>query len=231
MLYLAFTIGIMSSFHCVGMCGPIVLALPVHRGSKARQMASLLAYNLGRVGTYTLLGAALGGLGGVAVWVGYLRYLSIAAGVLMLLYVLWPTRLDRMLKVPAIWQKEVARLKTHMARHLHSRKLRSLGTLGILNGLLPCGLVYLALISSIATGSLLGGAAYMFMFGLGTLPAMMAVGFFKQWFSPTLRSRVRRLTPILMAVAGIWLLGRGLLIDFPTISGASTEIPLCHGGK
>ncbi|MPR32520.1 sulfite exporter TauE/SafE family protein [Cytophagaceae bacterium SJW1-29] len=225
--------GIISSFHCVGMCGPIALALPIHRGSKVRQIAGLLTYNLGRVGTYALLGAAIGALGGAVLWVGYLRYLSIAAGTLMLLYVLWPARLDRVLKVPVFWQKAVARLKSGMAQHLQSRKLSGWAVLGMLNGLLPCGLVYLALVSSIATGTLLNGAAYMFFFGLGTLPAMMAVGFFKQWFSPALRSRMRRLTPVLMAVAGIWLVGRGLLIQLPSpflVSGTPTELPICHGG-
>ena len=121
-----------------------------------------------------------------------------------------------------------------MAQYLRSRKLGGWAALGMLNGLLPCGLVYLALISSVAAGSFLNGAAYMFAFGLGTLPAMMAVGFFKQWFSPTLRSRMRRLTPVLMAVAGIWMVGRGLMIQLPTLlptSGAPTEIPLCHSGK
>jgi uncharacterized protein len=233
MTLLAFTLGLMSSFHCVGMCGPIALALPIHHGSR-RQIVGLLAYNLGRIGTYALLGAGIGALGGAVLWVGYLRYLSMAAGVLMLLYVLWPARMDRVMKVPAVWQRAVARLKSGMGQYLRSRKLSGWATLGMLNGLLPCGLVYLALISSIATGSLLNGAAYMVAFGLGTLPAMMAVGFFKQWFSPLLRSRMRRLTPVLMAIAGMWLLGRGLLIQFPTLSlhpGTPTEIPLCHSGK
>lgn len=231
MILLAFTLGLMSSFHCVGMCGPIALALPIHQGSKVRQVAGLLAYNAGRVGTYALLGAGIGALGGAVLWVGYLRYLSIAAGALMLLYVLWPARLDRVLKVPAVWQRAVARLKSGMGLYLRSRSLRGWTALGMLNGLLPCGLVYLALISSIATGGFLNGAAYMFAFGLGTLPAMMAVGFFRQWFSPALRSRMRRLTPVLMAVAGIWLVGRGLLIEFPALSGTPAEIPLCHSGN
>ena len=234
MILLAFTLGLMSSFHCVGMCGPIALALPIHQGSKGRQILGLLTYNFGRISTYAVLGAAIGALGGAVVWVGYLRYLSIAAGALMLLYILWPARLDPFLKVPAFWQRAVARLKIGMAQYLRSRKLGGWAALGMLNGLLPCGLVYLALISAVAAGSFLNGATYMFAFGLGTLPAMMAVGFFKQWFSPALRSRMRRLTPVLMAVAGIWLVGRGLLIQFPSLlpsSGAPTEIPLCHSGK
>ncbi|WP_373514332.1 sulfite exporter TauE/SafE family protein [Persicitalea sp.] len=230
--FLAFTLGLMSSFHCVGMCGPIALALPIHQGSRGRQVVGLLTYNLGRAGTYALLGAGIGALGGAVLWVGYLRYLSIMAGAAMLLYVLWPARLDRVLKTPVFWQKAVGKLKSRMAAQLRSKRLHGWAALGMLNGLLPCGLVYLALISSIATGNAMSGTIYMFAFGLGTLPAMMAVGFFKQWFSPTLRSRMRRLTPIFVAVAGIWLLGRGLLIEFPALfpqSGTHVELPLCHG--
>ncbi len=232
MILLAFTLGLMSSFHCVGMCGPIALALPIHHGSRGRQVAGLLTYNLGRAGTYALLGAGIGALGGAVLWMGYLRYLSMAAGAAMLLYVLWPARLDHVLKTPPFWQKGVGQLKSRMAAQLRSKKFHGWAALGMLNGLLPCGLVYLALISSIATGSAASGAAYMFAFGLGTMPAMMAVGFFKQWFSPALRSQMRRLTPILVAVAGIWLLGRGLLIEFPALSpqsGVPVELPLCHG--
>ncbi|GHB71607.1 sulfite exporter TauE/SafE family protein [Persicitalea jodogahamensis] len=233
MLLLAFTLGLMSSFHCVGMCGPIALALPVHHGSRWRQVTGLLTYNLGRVGTYTLLGAGIGALGGAVLWMGYLRYLSIVAGAAMLMYVFWPTHLDRILKTPLFWQKAIGQLKSRMAAQLRSQKLHSWAALGMLNGLLPCGLVYLALISSVATGSAISGGVYMLAFGLGTLPAMMAVGFFKQWFSPSLRGQMRRLTPVFVAVAGIWLLGRGLWIRVPAglpASGETTELPVCHGG-
>jgi hypothetical protein len=158
-----------------------------------------------------------------------LRYLSIAAGVVMLLYAVWPSRLDHVLRVPAFWQKSVAKVKSGMAGLLHSRSVAGWVALGMLNGLLPCGMVYLAVVSAVAMGSAQQGAAYMFLFGLGTIPAMMAVGFFKQWFSPVVRTKMRRLTPILMAVAGVWLVARGLMIQFPVnFSGAPTEIPLCH---
>lgn len=232
MLFLAFSLGLMSSFHCVGMCGPIALALPIHKGSKSRQLGGLLTYNLGRASTYALLGALIGALGGAVAWVGYLRYLSVAAGVLMILYAVWPSRLDHAFRVPGFWQKSVGKVKAGMARLLQSRSVAGWVALGMLNGLLPCGMVYLAVVSAVAMGSAANGAAYMFFFGLGTIPAMMAVGFFKHWFSPVVRTKMRRLTPILMAVAGVWLVARGLMIQVPVnFFGAPAEIPVCHGGS
>jgi uncharacterized protein len=230
--YLALSLGLMSSFHCVGMCGPIALALPVHKGTRARQVAGLLAYNGGRAATYALLGGLFGLLGSSFALMGYLRYLTIGIGLLMLAYVLWPAALESRLHPPRVWQRAVQAIKSRMARLLSSRNVAGWAGLGMLNGLLPCGLVYMAVISSVATGSALTGAGFMFLFGLGTLPAMMAVGFFKQIFTPTLRTRIRKFTPVLVAVAGLWIVVRGLLIQ-PPVSGPSsagtrTEIPLCH---
>ena len=113
---------------------------------------------------------------------------------------------------------------------LKSRKMHGWLLLGMLNGLLPCGMVYLALISSVATGSILGGGLFMFLFGAGTLPMMMTVGFFKNWFTPALRTRMRKLTPVMLVVAGIWLVGRGVFIEYPSGKvGSSSEITICHG--
>lgn len=232
--YLALSMGLMSSFHCVGMCGPIALALPVHKGSRWQQVVGLLAYNGGRATTYALLGGLFGLLGSSFALMGYLRYLTIGAGLLMLAYVLWPAKLESRLHPPRVWQQFVQTIKSRMGRLLSSRSVAGWIGLGMLNGLLPCGLVYMAVVSSVATGSALRGAGFMFLFGLGTVPAMMAVGFFKQWFTPTLRTRIRRLTPVLVAVAGIWIVVRGVLIHPPTTEGVGhgthTEIPVCHKG-
>lgn len=228
--YLALSMGLLSSFHCIAMCGPIALALPIQKGNKFQQFAGLVFYNGGRTLTYAALGIALGSLGSSFAWIGYLRYLSIFSGVLMLLYVLWPAHLDSYFHPPKFWQKFIQYLKKQMGEMLRSRKMPSWFLLGILNGLLPCGLVYLALISSIATGNAFSGGLYMLMFGLGTLPAMMAVGFFKQWFSISLRSRVRKLTPIMLAIAGILLVMRGILIQYPSTNSANiNSITICHG--
>ncbi|GAB2768424.1 sulfite exporter TauE/SafE family protein [Rhabdobacter roseus] len=230
--YLAFSMGLLSSFHCVGMCGPIALALPIHRGSRAQQVLGLLAYNGGRALTYALLGSLFGLLGSSFLWMGYLRYVTLAVGVLMVGYVLWPAYLERHLRPPGWWQRAVQRVKGQMARLLGRRHVGGWVLLGSLNGLLPCGMVYMAVISSVATGSALNGGLFMFTFGLGTLPAMMAVGYFKQWFTPPLRTRLRRLTPFLLALAGTWIVARSLFIQPPGTlphAGTSTEIPVCHG--
>lgn len=228
--YLALSMGLLSSFHCIAMCGPIALALPVQKGNKLQQFAGLAFYNIGRTLTYASLGIALGSLGSSFAWIGYLRYLSIFSGILMLLYVLWPARLYPYFHPPKFWQKFIQHLKKQMGEMLRSRKMQSWFLLGILNGLLPCGLVYLALISSIATGNAFSGGLYMLMFGVGTLPAMMAVGFFKQWFSISLRYRIRKLTPIMLAIAGILLVMRGILIQYPGTNSADGDtITICHG--
>jgi len=228
--YLAFSMGLMSSFHCVGMCGPIALALPVQQGNKFVRFTGLLTYNTGRAFTYALLGMLLGTVGSSLVWLGYLRYLSVFSGFLMLAYVFMPAQLDRHFRTPAVWQKYIQRLKTQMASMLRSKSAPAWLALGILNGLLPCGLVYLALMSSLATGGPVKGGIFMLLFGAGTFPAMMAVGFFKQWFTVSLRTKMRKLTPVLLAMAGILLVVRGLLIHYPDSVQSSTQtITVCHG--
>ena len=228
--FLALTMGLMSSFHCIGMCGPIALALPIHNGNWWQKFAGLTVYNLGRAICYAMLGAVIGSIGSSLVWIGYLRYLSVLAGMLMIAYVFWPSKLDTYFHPPRFWQQAVNQVKKGMSQMLKSRKMHGWFLLGILNGLLPCGMVYLALVSSVATGSILGGGLFMFLFGAGTLPMMMTVGFFKNWFTPALRTRMRKLTPVMLVVAGIWLVGRGVFIEYPSGKvGSSSEITICHG--
>ncbi|TDE18722.1 sulfite exporter TauE/SafE family protein [Dyadobacter psychrotolerans] len=220
--------GLMSSFHCIGMCGPIALALPIQKGNRWQQLAGLLLYNSGRALTYAFLGLLIGSVSSSLAWIGYLRYLSVFAGIIMLSYVFWPAFLDKYFHVPMFWQKTIQSVRTKMGAMLRSRTIHGWLFLGILNGLLPCGMVYLALISSVATGSMAGSGIYMLLFGIGTLPMMMMVGFFKQWLTPALRSRMRKITPIVLTAAGIWLVARGVLIEYPT-NQPSGQITICHG--
>jgi len=226
--YLAISMGLIASFHCVGMCGPITLALPVHKGTRMRQIAGVLAYNAGRALTYATFGVVLGTLGASLAWLGVLRYASVAVGAAMLAYVFWPAGLEQRLHMPLFWQKTVGRLRQRMAIYLKRNDLPGMLLLGMLNGAIPCGMVYMALMSSVATGSAWGGGAFMALFGLGTLPAMLALGIARQQLTPALRTRIRKLTPVLVAIAGIWLVARGVMTSYPAPSRASAGITICR---
>lgn len=226
--YLAISMGLVSSFHCVGMCGPVALALPVHKGTRARQIAGVLAYNAGRALTYAMFGLLVGTLSASLAWLGFLRYASIAVGIAVLGYAFLPSHVERRLHMPLFWQKAVGRLKRRMGTFLQRKDLPGMLLLGMLNGAIPCGMVYMALTSSVATGSALGGGAFMALFGLGTMPAMLALGIAKQRFTPALRTRIRKLTPLLVAIAGIWLVARGVITSYPDYSEPAPEITICR---
>lgn len=227
--YLAVSMGLISSFHCVGMCGPIALALPVHKGSRARQVAGVLAYHTGRAFTYALFGLLVGTLGASLGWLGVLRYASVAIGIAMVGYTVWPSALGQRLHMPLFWQRAIGRVKQKMGVYIKKTDLPSMVLLGMLNGAVPCGMVYMALMSSVATGHAWASAAFMALFGLGTMPAMLLLGFAKLQFTPALRTRIRKLTPILMAIAGVWLVARGLMpSSYPTHANHSHEITICR---
>jgi len=226
--YLAISMGLISSFHCVGMCGPIALALPVNKGTRARRIAGVLVYNAGRALTYATFGMVIGTLGASLAWLGVLRYASVVVGMAMLAYVCWPSALGQRLHMPLFWQKTIGRLKHQMGFYLKKTDLTGMLLLGMLNGAIPCGMVYMALMSSIATGSTWGGGAFMALFGLGTMPAMLALGVAKTQLTPALRTRFRRLTPVLMALAGIWLVARGAITSYPDHSKPAAAITICR---
>lgn len=230
MFYLAFSLGLMSSLHCVGMCGPIALALPVHQRSKLGKLAGILLYNTGRTFTYALLGFLLGFVGNALNLAGLQRSLSIGTGVIMLGAVAYSSQWLDQLAPPSFLQKGFQIVKKKLGSLLHNRSFSALFLLGMLNGLLPCGLVYMALISSVATGSSVEGALFMALFGMGTLPAMSAVAFVKNLFSSTLRNQARRLMPAFVAAVAVLLILRGLEVTgWPLLGLEAREIPVCHG--
>jgi uncharacterized protein len=220
----------MSSLHCVGMCGPIALALPVHQRSKLGKLVGIFLYNVGRAATYAFFGFLLGFVGNALNLAGLQRSLSIGTGVFMLGAVAYSSHWLDQLSTPSFFQKGVQLIKQKLGALLHNRSFSALFLLGMLNGLLPCGLVYMALISSVATGNPVEGALFMALFGMGTLPAMSAVAFVKNLISITLRNRARRLMPAFVAVVAILLILRGLEVTgWPLLGLKSHEIPVCHG--
>jgi hypothetical protein len=211
---IAIALGLAGSLHCAAMCGPLMLALPVPAGGAARALASRLVYQSGRVFTYCLLGSLAGAAGKTMLAAGAQRWLSIALGVAILLGLAFSKRF--LLSAPVIGL--VGRLKQAMSAQLRKRSRRSLALLGALNGLLPCGLVYVALAGATAQGTVSGAVLCMALFGLGTLPATLAISLSGKMFPPVLRLKLRPAIPVgLCVVAGLLIL-RGMALGIPFVS-------------
>lgn len=224
MTYLGFTLGLLNSLHCLGMCGPLVWALTAQGGRFSRaNWAAVSAYHIGRIGVYGLLGIIAGSLGHLVSWVGWQSYLSVAAGILMLLGAVG--RLPHL--APSRWSSWL-----HQGHKLFAGK-RSIGarlSVGALNGLLPCGLVYAAMAGAAAAGSTAGGSTFMLLFGLGTLPALLLMQVARPQIDRLVSARFRKLAPVGLFVVSLILLGRGLhYLPGAYFSGNTTEIPVCHG--
>jgi uncharacterized protein len=210
----AFVLGLVGSLHCAGMCGPLALALPPAGNTTPAYVLGRVAYNLGRVVTYCALGLVFG-LVGAALWLaGIQRWVSIALGVALLLGLFVSRRLVRWNPVVLI----VDQLKSSMSGLLRRRSLGSLAVLGLLNGLLPCGLVYAACAGATATGGVLAGAQYMAAFGAGTVPMMLALSLSGKLVPVSWRLQLRKAIPVCLFLLGTLLILRGMSLGVPYLS-------------
>jgi sulfite exporter TauE/SafE len=218
--YTAITLGFLGSFHCVGMCGPIALALPVHHFGTLKKHAGILLYQLGRLFTYSVLGLLFGVLGQTFFPAVFQQSLSIGIGALMLL-VLIASRLGQAHMPDFLaFRGLIGRLKSGLSRLFHRRGLRFLFLTGLLNGLLPCGLVYIGIAGAAATSHYLHGGLFMLGFGLGTVPAMYAVPTLGQFIGTRSRNQMRKAMPVIMAAMALLLIVRGLNLGIPYLSPA-----------
>ena len=214
----AISLGFFASFHCVGMCGPIVLSLPMSQGTNKNRVNALLMYNLGRIVTYSILGFIFGLLGKGFVLAGYQQKLSIVIGVLLLLSVLIPAQLSAKLKLTRYFSQLLIKLKMALGKLLHQPTSGSLYLIGALNGLLPCGLVYLGIAAAIAAGTPLKGAFFMASMGLGTVPALLTISLLGSKINAPVRNKINQLVPVFIGVMAILLILRGLNLGIPYVS-------------
>lgn len=214
----AIVLGLMGSFHCVGMCGPIVISLPLNNTNWFTRIFGSLLYNIGRAITYALMGAVFGILGEGFQLGGFQRWISIIMGVLMILAVLFPALFKSSGKLDKYLYGYNARLKKRFGVLFNKRSYSSLLIIGLLNGLLPCGLVYMALAGAIATGGVASGALFMFIFGLGTLPMLLALSLVGNVVSGSMKSSINKLIPYVIVVIGILFILRGMNLGIPFIS-------------
>ncbi len=224
----ALTLGFLGSFHCVGMCGPIALALPLNRESLFSKISGALLYNFGRAFTYALLGALFGLLGQSFVFAGYQQALSITIGVLILIMVFLPSKISNRFKLTSFIYFYMGKVKQKLAILFKKSGYSSLFFIGTLNGLLPCGLVYLGIAGAISTGNSLDGGFFMFLFGLGTLPAMLALALLSSSISVNFRSRFNKAVPVFVVFMALLLILRGLNLGIPYVSPEmSSTAPKC----
>lgn len=225
----AFLLGLAGSLHCVAMCGPIALALPLDRAARGRLLASLFLYNSGRVLTYALLGAAFGLVSQVIEVAGFQKWMTIAAGVFLLGFAFFSLKMEsRVANLPGIGPLLLG-VKTRLARLLKINSSSSVFAVGLLNGLVPCGLVYAAIAATLTTGSPLHGAFFMFSFGLGTWPLMLILGFGGQFFKSRFRQKMGWIQPALLGMAGLLILFRAFHIDLAAFQNAFPRlVPMCH---
>ncbi len=213
-----FIVGILGSVHCIGMCGPIVVALPGGFGKTTRLVVSRLLYSSGRVVTYILMGILVGLIGKSIVLAGFQRWLSVAAGIGIILAVLLPANITQRIFPAKFNYLVVERIKTAWGKLLQKRTMTSMFAIGLLNGMLPCGFLYAGLAAAATTGSAISAAGYMAMFGLGTVPALLATSLFGPLLNLRARQYLLRLLPVGAVVLGLLLVLRGMNLGIPYIS-------------
>jgi len=213
-LWTAFLLGLVGSLHCAGMCGPLALALPAAGNTTPGYVLGRVAYNAGRIVTYCLLGIVFGLAGWTFLLAGLQRWVSIALGA-ALLFGLFASR---KLALSRPLTSAVNQLKSRMSELLRQRSFAALAVLGLLNGLLPCGLVYVACAGAAATGGTLAGASYMTAFGVGTVPMMLAISLSGKLVPASLRLKLVKTIPVCVFLLGTLLILRGMSLGIPYLS-------------
>ncbi|MCK5782536.1 MAG: sulfite exporter TauE/SafE family protein [Flavobacteriales bacterium] len=216
--YSALAFGFLGGVHCLGMCGPIAFALPVNRENKLKGTFQSLIYQFGRLITYSVMGFIFGTLGKGFSLAGIQQYLSIAMGAMMIIVVLWPSQKIGSIGLTGFVYKHIGKLKSKLGELLKRRDTKTLFVIGILNGALPCGLVYMALIGAVATGSSLEGGIYMFVFGVGTIPFMFGATMIGNFMSMSIRNKVQKAIPVFVVIIGLLFILRGLGLGIPFLS-------------
>jgi hypothetical protein len=211
---LAFILGLLGSLHCAAMCGPLMLALPGLPGGAGRLVAGRIIYQIGRIATYCLLGVLAGLVGKSLFLAGFQRWLSIALGTAILLG--WIISKKVAVSAPVV--RLVTKLKSAMSAQLQQRSFSSLALLGMLNGLLPCGLVYVALAGATGSSGIAKSVAYMALFGLGTVPTMLTISLSGRLLPVAVRLKLRGAIPVGVCLLAALLILRGLSLGIPYVS-------------
>jgi sulfite exporter TauE/SafE len=215
------------------MCGPIALMLPVDRTNQAKRVTQIVSYHLGRLFAYGTIGLLFGILGRGFYLAGMQQKLSLFIGVAMIMMLLIPEKIVAQHNFSKPVFKLILKFKTALGSQFKKKSYKSLFTIGLLNGFLPCGMIYVALFGAIAMQSALLGIYYMLLFGLGTVPMMSCVVYLNSISTISFRKRIQKIIPFVGVLIGILFILRGLGIGIPYISPSNISLlvqtkPNCH---
>jgi hypothetical protein len=200
------------------MCGPIAFLLPLDRQNRVKRILQLSSYHFGRILTYSLLGLLFGIAGNTFHFFGIQQQLSIGIGVLMIISILAPTQLTNKFSITRPIYKLVGKVKNALGAALKKKEPETFFIIGFLNGLLPCGLVYMAVFGAIALGNPLQGSVYMALFGIGTIPLMTTAIYLGNFLTNNLKQRILKAIPVVVIVIGLLFILRGLGLGIPYLS-------------
>jgi uncharacterized protein len=217
-LLAAFTLGFLGSLHCIGMCGPLMLAVPGNAQSRWKFILERLLYHFGRSIMYAVMGAVVGLFGTSIFFAGVQQNVSLIVGTTLLLTILIPMGIKAELHKFSPLTKLYTFVKTGFGVLLQKRGNLALFTMGLLNGLLPCGLVYTALIGATAVAQIERSAAFMVLFGIGTMPALIAVSLAGKMISVKFRPLITKAIPFFSLVVAVILILRGMNLGIPLVS-------------
>lgn len=224
MLYTALIFGLISSFHCVGMCGPIAMMLPVDRTNEAKKVLQILTYHVGKLTAYGALGLVFGLLGKSFYVAGWQQQMSIILGILMITVAIVPEKVFARYNFSKPVYKIISNVKSNLGKQFKSKSYSSLFTIGLLNGFLPCGMVYVAIFGAIAMQSVSFGVLYMLLFGVGTIPMLTVVVYVSQFLSFSFRNTLQKVIPIVAIAIGMLFIIRGLGLDIPYVSPSNLSL-------
>lgn len=217
LLISSFLLGIGGSLHCLGMCGPLALSIPFGTTGNSKKLR-LLAYYFSKAIAYGVMGAVFGLFGKGLIMMHWQQVLSIVAGSFIILWVVFPILKPG--QGSFLFQKQYSILYNKLQ---YQPRLRYYSLLGFLNGFLPCGLVYTALAAATVSGSATGGFLAMFLFGMGTAPALIILIILKNKMSFRLRQKLKPVSLVLSISIGLLLVVRGLNLGIPYVSPEVTK--------
>lgn len=224
MLYSALLFGLISSFHCIGMCGPIAMMLPVDRSNEAKKVTQIMTYHIGKLTAYGTLGLIFGILGRSFYLAGMQQQLSIIVGVLMILVALIPEKVFAKYNFSKPVYRIITKVKSSLGQQFKNKSYKSLFTIGLLNGFLPCGMVYVALFGAIAMQSVSLSVLYMILFGIGTIPMLTIVVYVSNLMSFSFRGIMQKAIPLVAVLIGMLFIIRGLGLDIPYLSPSNMSL-------